>query len=319
VTGAADRRVIDYLRISVTDRCNYRCRYCMPPEGVAFRDQRDILSFEEIVAFTRAAVRAGITRVRVTGGEPLVRRGCAGLIARLAGIPGINDISLTTNGALLESHVPELREAGLDRINISLDSLDPHRFGRITGGATLEPVMAGLHAALDTGFSPVKVNAVMLEGIEAELARFVALAADLPVHVRFIEQMPVGRYSRGRPRFVPRRRVQELLGELVDLAPVQAPGGSGPARYFYFDGARGTIGFISAISDHICGECNRLRLTADGRLRNCLFSEEELDIRHLIGGDSEILVRAIGSSMKAKKYDRRLAGAGTRVMSEIGG
>lgn len=315
----APRRVIDYLRVSVTDRCNYRCSYCMPPEGVAFRDQREILSFEEIVAFAGAAVRAGITRVRVTGGEPLVRRGCAGLISNLDRIPGIEDISLTTNGALLPGHARELHKAGLDRINISLDSLDPERFGRITGGATLEPVMKGLKAALAAGFDPVKVNAVMLDGIEDELELFLSLAAELPVHVRFIEQMPVGRYQRGRPRFVPRSRVQEQLNELADLEPVPAPGGSGPARYFSFSGGKGTVGFISAISDHICGECNRLRLTADGRLRNCLFSDEELDIRHLIEGDPEVLVEAIKASMGAKKYDRRLAGAGTRMMSEIGG
>lgn len=317
--ATAGKRVIDYLRISVTDRCNYRCRYCMPPEGVAFRDQSEILSYEEIVLFTRAAVKAGITRVRVTGGEPLVRRGCEEFISELAAIPELGDISLTTNGSLLAGHASGLREAGLTRINISLDSLDPDRFRRITGGASLEPVMEGLHAALDSGFEPVKVNAVMLDGIESELERFATLASDLPVHVRFIEQMPIGRYMQGRPRFVPRSRIQRLLGELVNLTPVPAPGGSGPARYFEFNGARGTIGFISAISDHICGDCNRLRLTADGTLRNCLFSDEEVHVRHLIGGDSEALLLAILSSMKGKKYDHRLAGAGTRAMSQIGG
>ena len=310
---------IDYLRISVTDRCNFRCGHCMPPQGVKFKDHEGILSYEEIERFTRVAAGMGISRVRVTGGEPLVRRQCADLVAALAGIPGIEDLSLTTNGSLLEAQAPLLRSAGLDRINISIDSLDPVRFAAITGGGRLDAVMAGLQASLEHGFAPVKVNVVMLAGIEEELERFVRLARELPVHLRFIECMPVGRSATGLWRFLPRRRILAGLMRFGELAPSAAPTGAGPARYFHLEGAAGTIGFISAMSDHICSSCNRIRLTADGKLRNCLFSEEEVDVRSLINGCTADLSAAIRAAMVSKKYDRRRVRPGGRTMSQIGG
>lgn len=314
------RHTIDYLRVSITDRCNYRCTYCMPPEGVRYIRHDEILSFEEIVRFTEAAVGAGVTRVRITGGEPLVRGDCSSLVGRLARIPGIGDLSLTTNGSLLEKQAAALRAAGLSRINISIDSLDEARFARVTGGARLGPVLAGLESALDAGFSPVKVNAVMLEGIEEDLEDFVALTRERPVHVRFIEFMPIGRrLGRGLWKFVPRARLLARLETYGRLRPVASPGGAGPARYYKYDGARGTIGFISSMSDHFCSHCNRLRLIADGRLRNCLFSDEEVDVRPYIAGDPAELSRVILDSMNSKKFDRRGARPGARTMSQIGG
>ncbi|MBI5869505.1 MAG: GTP 3',8-cyclase MoaA [Actinobacteria bacterium] len=317
--GCAGRRMIDYLRISITDRCNYRCRYCMPPEGVNPMGHDEILSFEEIVRFAEAAVEAGVSRVRITGGEPLVRRGNVDLVQRLAAVPGIVDLSLTTNGSMLEGQAAELHAAGLSRLNISIDSLDPERFSRITGGGRLAPVLSGLDSALEAGFAPVKVNAVALEGIEDDLEDFVALTRERPVHVRFIEYMPIGLRMGGLWKFVPREQLLSGLEAFGDLRPVASPGGGGPARYFKFAGAEGTIGFISSMSDHFCSRCNRLRLTADGRLRNCLFSDEEVDIRPHIGGGRSGLTRLILDSMNSKKFDRAGAQPGCRTMSQIGG
>lgn len=291
----------------------------MPPGGVEFRRRDEILSFGEIEEFTRVAVTAGISRVRLTGGEPLVRRDCGELVARLTAIPGIADLSLTTNGSLLASHAAELRQAGLTRINISINSLDPDRFAAVTGSASLEPVRQGLDAALREGFSPVKVNVVMLAGVEEELDAYIGLVRALPVHLRFIECMPLGRLAPGSWDFVPRDQVLSRLGEYGELAPAPSPGGAGPASYFRLAGAAGTIGFISAMSDHFCGSCNRIRLTAEGRLRNCLFSAEEEDIRPLIGGDRDQLRAAIIASMNSKKYDLRQVSPGARTMSQLGG
>ena len=312
--------MIDYLRISVTDRCNYRCVYCTP-RGTALgrSDPRTLLSFDEIVSFAEAAAGAGVSRIRVTGGEPLAREGCDKLIGRLAAIPDIADLSLTTNGSLLSGFASRLRAAGLSRINISLDSLEPRRFSELTGGARLEPVLAGLDSALEAGFAPVKVNAVALPGIEADLEAFVQLAHERPLHVRFIEFMPIGRRVGGMWRFVPRARVLSGLKRFGKLEPVESPGGGGPARYFRFRGALGTIGFISSMSDHFCARCNRLRLTADGYLRNCLFSEDEVYVRPLIGCGREELVEAIRGSMNSKKFDRSVVEPGERLMSQIGG
>ncbi len=313
------RPVIDYLRISITDRCNFRCTYCMPPAGMNFKNQKDILSFEEIIRFVQAAVDLGISRVRITGGEPLVRRQSAELVARLAAIHGIKDLSLTTNGAFLLEQAQQLKEAGLLRLNISIDSLNPVRFSQITRGGSLKKVLAGLDKSLELGFSPVKVNAVMLEGIENELEDFAALARAMPVHVRFIEFMPIGRRLGGIWKFVPRKKVLDSLNLFGDLKPADSPVGGGPARYYKFSGACGTIGFISSMSDHFCDNCNRLRLTADGKLRNCLFSDAEVDVRPYIHKSREELGRVIAASIKNKKFDRRREKPLARTMSQIGG
>jgi cyclic pyranopterin phosphate synthase len=318
-TDKRARGRVDYLRLSITDRCNLRCGYCMPAEGVAPRRHDEILSYEELATFARVAVEAGISKVRVTGGEPLVRKGCAAFIAMLAGTLGIADIALTTNGLLLPRYAPELRVAGLRRVNVSLDSLDQQRYARITRGGELAAALAGLDAAFAVGFAPVKLNALLLRGIEDELDAFVGLTRERELHVRFIEHMPLDRRVSMVDELVPAPEVLERLRVGYDLQPAEGPYGHGPASYWRVPGAKGTIGFIAGVSEHFCQTCNRLRLTADGRLKNCLFSGEEVDVRSLISRPTELRA-AIVAAAAAKSYDRNVeARANERAMSQIGG
>jgi len=316
---------VDYLRLSVTDRCNLRCTYCMPPEGVKARAHGEILSYEELAAFARVAADVGITKVRITGGEPLVRLGCADFVGMLSRTSGIDDISITTNGVLLPKFAADLAAAGLKRVNISLDSLDPERFKRITRGGRLDDTLAGLDAAFSAGFAPVKINTLLLPGVEEELDAFVALTREFDVHVRFIEFMPLDRRVAGDDELGGEGRLVaagDLLRRLMQqyvLVAHDGPYGHGPAQYWKVAGARGTIGFIAGVSEHFCGTCNRLRLTADGRLRTCLFSGREIDVRPLLG-DPAILRGAIETAVAGKTYDRCLeALANDRSMSQIGG
>ncbi len=319
--SATSARRVDYLRLSVTDRCNLRCVYCMPPEGVPWRAPGEILSYEELLAFATAAVAAGITRIRVTGGEPLVRKGLAGFVARLADLDDLTDLSLTTNGVLLPRFAAELRGAGLRRVNVSIDSLDEGRYARLTRGGRLADALAGLDAALAAGFSPVKVNAVLLAGVEDEVDAFVELTRRREVHVRFIEYMPLDRRLAAERDFVPAGFVLERLHAHHHVEAVDGPFGLGPARYYRVPGAPGTIGFIAGVSDHFCASCNRLRLMADGRLKTCLFSapERETDVRPLIGRPAE-LSAAIAAAIDGKSFDRSVeARDAGRRMSQIGG
>jgi cyclic pyranopterin phosphate synthase len=316
---------VDYLRLSITDRCNLRCRYCMPPDGVEARDHGEILTYEELAAFTRVAAGAGITKVRITGGEPLVRLGCPDFVGMLSRTSGIHDISLTTNGLLLPKFAAELAANGLRRVNVSLDSLDAERFGRVTRGGKLDDALAGIDAAFSAGFSPVKINTLLLPGVLDELDAFVELTREYDVHVRFIEFMPLDRRVAADDEFGGEGRLlaagdvlRALMREYVVVAH-DGPYGHGPAQYWQVAGARGTIGFIAGVSEHFCEHCNRLRLTADGRLRTCLFSGEEVNIRPLLA-DPEVLRAAIDSAVAGKLYDRRgEALANDRAMSQIGG
>jgi GTP 3',8-cyclase len=310
---------VDYLRLSITDRCNLRCTYCMPPEGVAPRSHDEILSYEELAAFARVAAGCGISKVRITGGEPLVRHGCADFVGMLRRTSDIRDVSLTTNGTLLPRYAGDLRRAGLDRVNISLDSLDPARYARLSRGGRLGDALAGLDAAFAAGFAPVKVNVLLLEGVEEELDAFVALARTREVHVRFIEFMPLDRHLRHPGRLVPAPEILARLKERYALEPHEGPYGHGPARYWREPGAAGTVGFIAGVSEHFCESCNRLRLTADGRLRTCLFSGDEIAVRPLIAHPGELRA-AIVAAVSGKSYDRcRELLANERAMSEIGG
>ncbi|MBC7293487.1 MAG: radical SAM protein, partial [Thermoleophilia bacterium] len=263
----------------------------------------------------------------VTGGEPLVRRGLPRLIGLLDAIPEIRDISLTTNGVLLPRFAAELKARGLRRVNISLDSLDADRYRELTRGGSLAEALAGVDAALRHDLSPVKLNVVMMPSLLAELPGFVALTKDRPLHVRFIEWMPVGGCGpRSTSDSLTKDQVMAALDELgaVDggkLMPVASPGGWGPAHYYQFPGHVGTIGFIGSVSDHFCGECNRLRLTADGKLKNCLFSSEEVDVRPAVQArDLDAVLEAIGVCLRTKTFDRNLVpGRTTRGMSQVGG
>ncbi len=313
---------VDYLRLSITDRCNLRCSYCMPPQGVPPRSHDEILSYEELAAIARAAAACGVSKVRVTGGEPLVRRDCAGLVGMLAGTKGIRDISLTTNGLLLPQYAPELRDQGLKRVNISLDSLDPRRYAQITRGGRLDDALAGLESAMAAGFRPVKLNVLLLQGIEEELDFFVNLTRKQEVHVRFIEFMPLDRRLGGHAdglQLVPAPVVLQRLRTTHALAPDRGPYGHGPAIYWRAPGAAGSIGFVAGVSDHFCGSCTRLRLTADGRLRTCLFSGEEVNVRPFVARQEE-LRGIIEAAVAHKRFDRcREPRANERAMSEIGG
>jgi cyclic pyranopterin phosphate synthase len=286
MTNAPPRELIDrcqrrlnYLRISVTDRCNLRCAYCLPGDDIPRLRHEDVLRYEEILRVARVAAGLGITKVRVTGGEPLVRRGITDFLAELARIPGIRDLSLTTNGLLLKENAGRLRAAGVARVNVSMDTLDPGRYRDITGVDAFEQAWEGIRAAQAQGFHPIKINVVALRGVnDDELPALARLSLDAPLHVRFIEFMPIGR-SRfaGAPLLFP--EIMERISVIGRLLPVEGSPLDGPAHRYRFDGAQGEVGFIPAISHHFCSRCNRLRLTADGHLRPCLLSDRHEDVK----------------------------------------
>jgi cyclic pyranopterin phosphate synthase len=299
----------------------------MPPEGVVFKSHEQILSYEDMVFFVGAAVDLGITKVRITGGEPLARKGLTDLVRQIRAIPEIRDVSLTTNGVMLPRHAQELKDAGLNRVNISVDSLDPERYRALTRGGSLEAGLAGVEAALETGLYPVKINAVMMPDLIRELPAFVEITRHRPLHVRFIEWMPVGEgnaYCAGTA--LTKERLMAELDQIGaegagELKPVASPGGWGPARYYRYPGFEGTIGFIGSMSDHFCGECNRLRLTADGKLKNCLFSSHEVDAKPAMQArDRDAVLAAISESLGCKTFDKNvIPGRTARNMSQVGG
>ncbi len=273
-------RHLNYLRVSITDRCNLACGYCLPEELVPRLAHATILRYEEILRIVRVAVRLGITKVRVTGGEPLVRKGVYEFLARLSAVPGLRDLSLTTNGVLLQDNIELIRKAGISRLNISLDTLRPDRYRSITGKDFFSRVWDGILAAESLGFHPIKLNAVALHGVnDDELIDLARLSFEHPFHVRFIEFMPIGRSQfAGKPTLlVP--EIMQRIAALGTLVPVPNSEHDGPARRYRIEGARGEIGFISAISRHFCDQCNRLRLTASGQLRPCLMSDCQEDLK----------------------------------------
>ncbi|MEA3241093.1 MAG: GTP 3',8-cyclase MoaA [Pseudomonadota bacterium] len=321
-------RKVSYLRISVTDRCNLRCRYCTPEEQFPFLNHQDVLRYEEILTVIRALVPVGIDKVRLTGGEPLVRKNLDQLIGWINDINGIRDISLTTNGVLLAEKGKLLRDAGLSRINISLDSLKPDKFFYITRRNYFPQVMNGIETALSLGFSPVKINVVAMRGFnDDEIIDFAALAERLPVHVRFIEYMPIGSDSDWQAdQFIPvheiRRQIEEVYGP---LSPLPTDDLAGPAKVFFLPGGQGRIGFIGVLSNPFCDRCNRVRLTADGRLRPCLLADIEFDLKNLLrhGTDADA-IRALFFKALAEKPESHGMSCNTvkkcvRVMSSIGG
>jgi cyclic pyranopterin phosphate synthase len=321
----AHNRPIQYLRVSVTDRCNLRCVYCMPEEGIPKLSHRDILRYEEIVRIVRVAVEMGFVHIRLTGGEPLVRKGILGLVGDLATIPGLDDLSMTTNGVLLSRYAQQLAEAGLRRVNISLDSLRPGRFRRITRLGRLEETLEGHRAALAAGLRPVKVNTVVLRGLnDDEVVDFARLTLEPDWHVRFIEVMPLGDgVCWSGDGVVPsaeiRACIEQALGPLTGVRGE----GAGPARYYRLPGAAGTIGFISPVTEHFCHACNRLRLTSDGRLLPCLLSDAFIDLRTPLrkGADDAQLRDLFQQAIVAKPRGHRLEQALPEClpMSRIGG
>jgi cyclic pyranopterin phosphate synthase len=308
-------RDIYYLRLSVTDLCNLRCVYCMPAGGVEKRRHEDVLTVEELEEIARSAGRCGIRKIRLTGGEPLVRRGIVDICARTAAAPGVEEVCMTTNGLLLPKLAPELRKAGLRRVNISLDTLSPELYRELTRVGNIEDAVAGLKAALDN-FETVKINAVLIGGTnEPEIRQMVYITKDAPVELRFIELMPIGECAHWpRERFLENSAVLEAVPELEPC------GTSGVARLFSLPNARGRVGLISPLSSHFCPECNRIRITPDGRLKPCLHSAQEIELRGFHGAELDAKLR---EGICAKPMRHHLSPASPseslRGMSRIGG
>ena len=323
----AFRRPITYLRISVTDRCNLRCVYCMPEAGLEWIPKAEILTFEEIERVVRAAAPLGVRSIRLTGGEPLVRRDLPDLVARLAAIEGVEDISLSTNGLLLADLAADLRAAGLRRVNISLDTLRADRFTAIARRPGLDRVLAGIDAALAAGLAPLKINCVVMRGQnDDELADFAAFTRERAVYVRFIEVMPViENADLQREAYLPSGELLDRIARAGDLLPVAGPGGNGPARYYAFAGAPGAIGVISPLSHDYCETCNRVRLSADGQLKLCLFGDTGIDLRTPLrrGASAADLGDIFASAMAIKPerhhLDLGIPASAMRALSEIGG
>lgn len=319
-------RKIHYLRLSVTDLCNLRCRYCMP-DGVDKLEREDILTYEEFLRLAALFARCGVDTVRVTGGEPLVRKGVEQLVKGLKAIPGIRKVTMTTNAVLLEQQLPALLEAGLDSVNISLDTLDPALFAKITARDEFAAVQAGIHAALESGI-PVKLNCVPQVGVnEGELEALAALAQDKPLQVRFIEMMPIG-YGAAMPCISGPELLARFRRRWPELAPLPGAAcaalGDGPAVYYTVPGWKGDIGFIAAVHGKFCASCNRVRLTSQGFLRPCLASETGCDLRALLrgGADDARLRTAIRETIWSKPREHHFEDRcmpATRSMYRIGG
>jgi cyclic pyranopterin phosphate synthase len=297
----AYQRRIDYLRLSITDRCNLRCVYCMPPEGMRHVPQPEILRYEEILRLAGIAVSLGITKIRVTGGEPLVRQGVLTLLRQLAAIPGVESLSITTNGVLLPEFAQDLYRAGIRRLNISLDTLKPSKYCDITRKDLFAAVWQGIRQALEVGFHPIKLNSVVLKGInDDEIEELAKITYEFPFHVRFIEVMPFAAIT--PEHYLSGDEILARLGRLDKLIPTQSSHNNGPARYFRFPAALGKIGLINPLSHHSCNTCNRLRLTADGQLRTCLFATTEVSLKELLreGASDEEVRQAMCQAIKEK-------------------
>lgn len=321
-------RQIDYLRVSVTDRCNLNCLYCRPKERMKLLPHRDILSYEEILRLVSVAARIGISRVRVTGGEPLIRRGILDLLSSLRAVDGVADMSVTTNGVLLAAMIDGLVKAGRPRLNISLDSLDRNKYREITGSDSWEAVWRGIEAAERLGFSPIKINVVPVRGVnDDEVIEFCRLTIGRRLHVRFIEFMPVGARDRWTiDACVPGREIREVVErEFGPLVPARPGSGAGPSDNYRIEGAAGVVGFISPITKHFCAACRRLRLTADGKIRPCLLSDTEIDVKSPMRGgcDDAELERLLRLALQIKPERHYLGesqpGCYERTMSKIGG
>ncbi|WP_457551381.1 GTP 3',8-cyclase MoaA [Desulfobacula sp.] len=325
----AGNRPINYLRISVTDRCNFRCLYCVPSSPFAVIAHKKIASYEEILRITRLACELGITKVRITGGEPFVRKDIFSFLERLCAIESLKDISITTNGALLtRKKIKKLISLGIKRLNLSLDTLDPAKFARITGRDRFQNVKDAIFTAHELGISPVKINTVILRGInDDEIENMTALTLDYPFHIRFIEYMPMGDTAVKKQQQVLTREIKEKIeSRFGKLLPVQRTANDGPAKKYQITGAAGIVGFITPISSHFCSECNRLRLTSRGTLRPCLLNNYEKDILNPLrkGASDDELKQIIVDTLTKKPLfhgltDPSVKGIPISHMTSIGG
>ena len=310
-------REITYLRLSVTDLCNLRCRYCMPEEGIQKKDHAAMLTEDEMILAVEAAASLGITKLRITGGEPLVKKNILSICRRAARIPGIREVCMTTNGIRLPELAVPLREAGVRRLNISLDTLDPDKYAQITRYGVLSDALAGIHAALEAGYDKIKLNAVLIGGFnDDEIEEMAKLTLRYPLDMRFIELMPMGENGFGKEAYLPYTEVLRRLPELMPL-----PGEGGAAKLYRLPGAKGNVGLISPVSAHFCSGCNRLRLTADGKLKPCLHSSAEYPIKGLDkAGMSAVMEEAIlGKPEWHGLLDYANRSQSARSMNRIGG
>jgi GTP 3',8-cyclase len=320
-------RTIDYLRVSVTDRCNFRCVYCMPSEGVAALPHAEILSYEEMLRIIAAVSRYGVRKIRLTGGEPLVRKGIVEFVQSIAKLGTVTDLAMTTNGSLFAPVADKLKQAGLQRVNFSLDTADPQQFAAITRRGRLDETLTGIQSALQAGLSPVKINVVLTAAFStADLDYFIEQVYHYPVAVRFIEYMPIGASGIG-PGFSI-KAIKEMLNKAGRglLQPVATSRGNGPARYFQLPRSIGTFGFITPISEHFCQQCNRIRLTADGKFRPCLLSNLEIDVKTALrlGASDQLLTELFLQAVREKPAHHSLCRTSghpgfERSMSQIGG
>lgn len=315
-------RHIQYLRVSVTDQCNFRCSYCMPAGNTTWFSEQEILSYDEMLRMIRIAVKAGITKIRITGGEPLVKKDLVDFIAEIKKLPGIRDLSMTTNGSLLSQYAWQLKRAGLDRVNISLDTLCEDRFAKITGRNMFRQVLMGIESAEQAGFAPIKLNVVVMDGINTdELVEFARISFEKPYEIRFIEYMQMS--SDCKNLLFSTGRIKEILNQAGWGNLIEQPYSDGPANVFRFSKAQGSIGFIAAATEHFCSQCNRIRLTADGRLKPCLLSNAEFDIKKKMRtgttdfGLENQLRRSIWQ--KSAQYDLERKEIYTRGMFQTGG
>lgn len=305
-------RRINYLRLSVTDRCNLRCKYCMPAGGIPRVDHESILRYEELLDVTRAALSLGVEKVRVTGGEPLVRKGIIGFLRQLSSLHGLQRLVLTTNGVLLSSLAEELRDAGVQSLNVSLDSLHPQNFAQITRGGELRTVQRGIRKALSLDM-PIKINVVVMRDVnDQEILDFVRMADEMSCTVRFIEFMPVLNSQGWQRRIVPGSEILERISKKYDLIPVVKTSDAGPAAEYHFGFGGGKIGVITPMSGHFCGSCNRIRVTAKGMARACLFSEQETNLKPFLRGeDTERLRQCMQEVIKGKPLKHEVTTQGT--------
>jgi len=317
-------RKINYLRLSVTDRCNFRCLYCMPENGVAKVRHREILSYEELLLLARSVVPLGIEKIRVTGGEPLVRTGIIDFLKELSQIPQLRQLVLTTNGYLLDEMAFQLRESGVQRLNISLDSLQAENFSAITRGGDLGKVLKGIRAAEENGF-PIKINVVAMRGInDQEFVDFAALTLEKPYAIRFIEYMPTNKEDTWNSRVISGEEILSRIGERFTMQQVVRGEMAGPSRDFRISGAAGTVGVITPISGHFCGDCNRIRVTSQGMVKNCLFTDTEVDLKPVLReGDMGALQEALRKIVSEKPGKHLMSETDTAhkpfAMSKVGG
>lgn len=297
-------RTINYLRLSVTDRCNLRCTYCMPENGVSKIAHDDVLSYEELYRIARGAVAIGIDKIRITGGEPLVRKGIIDFLRKLSEIEGLEQLVLTTNGVLLEEMAADLRSAGVQRLNISLDSLNPDTFAKISRCGSLKRVLAGIQAARECGF-PIKLNMVVMRGVnDHEILDLAELATNSATTVRFIEYMPAIRENNWQRMVVPGAEILARVAQRYTLIPLEQAEMAGPSRNFRIPGTPGTIGVITPVSHHFCSECNRIRVTATGQAKGCLFSDLRTNLKLALQSDSDILLARALVNVIATKPER---------------